>query len=76
MPLRSRLLSKFALLFTTVFVISTAMHSARADSLVVTVRDIRNNEGDIRIALTVAPIIFLLMGERLRHSRCRYGAAM
>jgi len=51
MPLRSRLLSKFALLFTAVFVIFAARDPARADSLVVTVGEIRNDECDIQIAL-------------------------
>jgi hypothetical protein len=43
MPPRRQLLSKFAVLMTAVFLIFTAMHSARADSLVVTVRDVRSN---------------------------------
>ena len=38
------------------------MHSARADSLVVTVRDIRSNEGDIRIALYSSADSFLVDG--------------
>lgn len=62
MPLRSPPLSKFALLFATVFVISAVMHSERADNLVVTVRDIRNKEGDIRIALYSSSDNFLVDG--------------
>ena len=62
MPLRSPPLSKFALLFTTVFVISAVMHSERADNLVVTVRDIRNKECGIRIALYSSSDNFLVDG--------------
>jgi len=47
---------------TAVFLIFTAMHSARADSLVVTVRDVRSNEGDIRIALYSSAYNFLVDG--------------
>jgi len=62
MPLRSRLLSKFALLFTAVFVISAARDSAHADSLVVTVGEIRNDECDIQIALYSSNDNFLVHG--------------
>jgi len=62
MPPRRRLLSIFALLLTAVFLIFAAAHSAHADSLVVTVRDIRSNEGDIRIALYSSADNFLVDG--------------
>ncbi|MDA0229868.1 MAG: DUF2141 domain-containing protein [Proteobacteria bacterium] len=57
-----RLLSIFALLLTAIFLISATMHSARADSLVVTVRDIRSDVGEIRIALYSSADNFLVDG--------------
>jgi len=44
MPLHSRLLSKFALLFTAVFVIAPARDLARIAGLVVAIGEIRNDD--------------------------------
>ena len=44
MPLRSRLLSKFALLFTAVFVTAAARNSAGTDGLVVAIGEILNDD--------------------------------
>ena len=62
MPLHRRLLSIFVLVLAVVFSIAGETPAARADTLVVTVRDIRSSEGDIRIALYNSADNFLVDG--------------
>ena len=51
MPPRYRQLSIFARVLVAVFLIAIGSFSADAETCVVTVRDIRSSEGEIRIAL-------------------------
>ena len=77
MPPRHRLLSYFfAPVLVAVFLIAIGSFSAGAETLVVTVRDIRSSEGKIRIALNNSADDFLVDGQTAttRPSSCGAGS--
>jgi uncharacterized protein (DUF2141 family) len=63
MPPHRRLLTIFISTILSALIIATGFLPASAETLVVTVRDIRNSDGDIRIALYNSADNFLVDGQ-------------
>ncbi|MBT3170706.1 MAG: DUF2141 domain-containing protein [Rhodospirillaceae bacterium] len=63
MPPRRRLLTVFLSVLIAVFIIFSGALTASAETLVITVRDIRNSDGDIRISIYNSADSFLVDGQ-------------
>ncbi len=63
MPPHRRLLTVFLPVLIAVFIILSGVLPASAETLVITIRDIRNSDGDIRIAVYNSADSFLVDGQ-------------